>query len=166
MNRQARLFRYAALLAILLPWSSLRAVANDEAKLQPSFIVAPGAKEVRSTTFNGRDQLTYRVHSPHPAREVLDLINGELRSQGWTPRREDYLNPGVPTSNVRGWTYFDDLTTNPQSSVWQWNGEWESSRHNIVLYILEYRCPGSLCSSTRDLEDLHVFVLYIRADQR
>jgi hypothetical protein len=95
---------------------------------------------------------------------VLRTISTRLEQAGWQPLKEDWLNPGLPTSHVRGWVYFEDSTTQPSTSVRGWNGDWKNSAHDILTYMLEYRCPGNLCSSTRDLRDLRVIAIHIPAD--
>jgi len=133
-------------------------------RLPDFFVVVSGATEVQHSIFQGKDQITYRLQVPYPAADVLRTINTRLNQTGWQPLKEDWLNPGLPTSHVRGWFYFEDLTTKPSTSVRGWNGDWKNSAHDVLTYTLEYRCPGDLCSSTRDLRDLRVVAIHIPAD--
>src|ERR1039458_9126751 len=107
---------------------------------------------------------TYRIHASYPAADVLRTIAERLKQSGWKPLKEDWLSPGLPSSHVRGWTYFEDETTKPATSVRAWGAEWENGAHDILEYDLEYRCPGNLCSSTFDLHDLRVIAIHIPAD--
>jgi hypothetical protein len=126
--------------------------------------VARGATEVKQTRWQGHDQILYRVQASYPATEVLRTITVRLRQLGWKPLKEDWLNPGLPSSHVRGWTYYEDETKKPATSVRAWGAEWENGDHDILEYDLYYRCPGNLCSSTFDLHDLQVVAIYIPAD--
>jgi hypothetical protein len=78
--------------------------------------------------------------------------------------KEDWLNPGLPSSHVRGWTYYEDETKKPATSVRAWGAEWENGAHDILTYLLEYRCLENACSSTLDLRDMRVVAIYIPAD--
>jgi hypothetical protein len=138
--------------------------ASSGKVLRPCLVVAPGGTNVKDAKPNGQEQLSYRIQSPFPADDVLHAIAGRLESLGWRPLEEDYFNPGLPSSHVRGWQYFLDATTQPRSSARTWVGQWENDTHDIVDYMLEYRCAEDLCSSTRDLHDLQVLVIYIPAE--
>jgi hypothetical protein len=128
------------------------------------FVVPPGAIRVKQRIFLGKDQIIYNLQSEYPADDVLSTISTRLKRLGWRPLKEDWLNPGLPSSHIRGWTYFEDETTNPATSVRAWGGQWENSTHDILEYNLEYRCPGKLCSSTYDLHDLRVVAIRVPAD--
>ncbi len=135
-------------------------------ELRPCLVVVPGGTDIKSIRYHGEDQLSYLVQSQYPADDVLHAIGSQLAKTGWKPLKEDYLNPGLASSQVRGFQYFPDLTTHPKSSARRWVGQWENGAHDIVNYMLEYRCTEDLCSSTRDLHDLHVSAIYIPAELR
>lgn len=128
------------------------------------FIVVPGATGVKQSIFQGKDQIIYHLHSEYPADDVLGTISMHLKRLGWEPLNEDWLNPGLPSSHVRGWDYFQDRTTKPVTSARAWNGDWENSTHDILIYVLTYSCPDDLCSSTRNLRDLRVIAIRVPAD--
>jgi hypothetical protein len=127
-------------------------------------VVTSDATEVKQTKLRGHDQILYRVQVSYPAADVLRMISVRLKQLGWRPLNEDWLNPGLPSSHVRGWTYYEDETTKPSTSARVWGADWENSVHDILTYDLEYRCPGNLCSSTYDLHDLRVIAIHIPAD--
>jgi hypothetical protein len=87
----------------------------------------------------------------------------QLKQTGWDTLKEDWLNPGLPSSHVRGWVYFQDSTKTPATSVREWNADSENGAHDILTYMLDYSCPDDLCSSTRDLHDLRVIAIHIPA---
>lgn len=132
--------------------------------LPSCFVIAPGATRVSRTEFQGKDQLTYRVEASYPARNILKLVTGRLRTLGWVGLKEYWLNPGLPSSLIRGWDYFEDQTTRPATSVRAWQADWENRRHDILVYILEYRCPDKLCASTAEIHDLRVTAIHVPAD--
>ena len=137
---------------------------NGDGKTPSFFVVVPGATGVKQSIFQGKDQIIYHLQSKYPADDVLRTISVRLKNLGWEPLKEDWLNPGLPSSHVRGWTYFEDETTKPATSMRAWNADWENGAHDILTYILEYRCPGNLCSSTFDLHDLRVIAIRIPAN--
>jgi hypothetical protein len=128
------------------------------------FVVVPGAIGVKQGIFLGKDQIIYNLHSEYPADDVLSTIRARLKKLGWRPLKEDWLNPGLPSAHIRGWTYFENETTNPATSVRAWSAQWENNAHDILEYNLEYRCPGNQCSSTYDLHDLRVVAIRVPAD--
>ena len=139
--------------------------SKHAAETRPSFfVVTRGATEVKQRRWQGEDQILYRIQASYPAADVLRTITVRLRQLGWKPLKEDWLNPGLPSSHVRGWTYFEDETTKPATSVRAWQADWENGAHDILTYDLKYRCPGNLCSSTYDLHDLQVIAIHIPAD--
>src|SRR5258708_34316396 len=127
------------------------------------FVVAHGATEVKQSRWQGHDQILYHIQASYPAAEVARTITVRLRQLGWKPLKEDWLNPGMPSSHVRGWTYYEDESTKPATSVRAWGAQWENGDNDILEYGLYYRCPGNLCSSTFDLHDLQVVAIYIPA---
>jgi hypothetical protein len=137
---------------------------NADGRAASFFVVVPRATGVKQSIFQGKDQIIYHVQSEYPADDVLRTIGVRLKNLGWKPLKEDWLNPGLPSSLVRGWTYYEDETTKPATSVRVWGADWENGAHDILSYDLEYRCPGNLCSSTFDLHDLRVLAIHIPAD--
>jgi len=101
----------------------------------------PGASEVEASGGDGVYGVSYRVDAAYPAAEVLASIEGSIPPE-WTPRKEDLFNPGIPTSHVRGWTSYKDLTTNPESFVHAWQSEWENEAGELLSYNLIYRSAG------------------------
>jgi hypothetical protein len=83
----------------------------------------------------------YHVAEPYPAEKVLDLISKRLGDAGWKPLPMDWLNPTIPSSHSRGWTYFLDGTANPGRQVNQWLAQWQDPAGNVVVYALRYSYP-------------------------
>ena len=123
-----------------------------------SLVVFPSASEIKFMKFQGTDQVTYKVQTTYPADEVISFISMKLRRQGWRPLREDYLNPGLPTSHVRGWTEFRDMTTHPETDVHQWLAQWDNKAGDVAWYTLRYRYPEG---KSPDLNTLLVSASYI-----
>jgi hypothetical protein len=71
-----------------------------------------------------------------PAAHAIGEITRHFDELAWKPLMEDFLNPGISTSLVRGWTnYQDDVR---HQYVWQWQGQWESDKGEIATYDLKY----------------------------
>lgn len=101
----------------------------------------PGSRVLVSGAEHGVDGIQYEVSAPYPPDQVVKFIESRVPPE-FRPRRENFLNPGVPTAHVRGWTSFADHSTRPHSAVHQWDGEWEDPDGNILTYTLQYRSPG------------------------
>ena len=83
----------------------------------------------------------YHVAEPFPADGVLGLIAQRLSDAGWKPLPTDWLNPTIPSSHSRGWTYFLDGTVKPGRQVNQWMAQWQDTSGNVVVYALRYSYP-------------------------
>lgn len=125
-----------------------------------SLVVLPGAFDVQYATFEGRQQVIYRVYLDYPAESALKTISDDLRAAKWKPLKADFWNPSIPSSHVRGWQQFDDATSKPATTVNQWMAQWENPQHDIVDYRLEYRYPAD---AKPDLKTLQVIAIYIPA---
>ena len=128
------------------------------------FVVVAGAQNVKHRHFNGQDELFYTIESEYPADAVLNPIKANLAELVWKPLAEDYLNPGIPSSNVRGWDYFVDESTHPRTSVRSWLAQWQNANGDVMIYSLEYRCKDDGCSVTGGLHKLKVRAIYVPAE--
>lgn len=154
-------FALAELLLILTAGIACWCQSTQQIEDHPnSLIVVPSAFDVQFVTFEGRPQLTYRLHVEYPAHTALKTISDRLRAAGWKPLKSDFLNPSVPSSHVRGWQQFEDATTNPTTTVHSWMAQWENPQHDIVSYRLEYRY---LVDAKPDLNTLRVLAVFIPA---
>jgi hypothetical protein len=134
----------------------------DEEKYSASLVVAPLAKSPKYLKYqDGRQQVVYASESEYPAEDVLSFISTELKKRGWKPLPQDFLNPDIPSSHQRGWTFFEDHTQKPWKGVYAWNADWENGSHDIVVYALRYESPDN---STRNLRNLQVIALFIPAE--
>jgi len=134
-------------------------------KHSESLIVVSGAKDPSYRTYpDGREHVMYTVEAEYPAEKIISAISGQLGKKGWKPLREDFMNPGIQSSRIRGWKSFADATQQPEEGVHSWVADWESPAHDIVVYTLEYRTPGAAVSTyTHSLKTLQVIGLYIPA---
>jgi hypothetical protein len=162
------MFAHRFVAAIVLASACTAPVAQSQQssctdkEAQSFFIIASDAKNVACRKIAGdRRQLTYRVDAEHPAQKIIEGIKRNLGARGWTPMQQDYFNPGLANSLIRGWEYYEDRATKPTTSVQYWQVDWRRGRE-IVTYRLEYRCPDNLCASTRDLHDLQVIAIYAK----
>src|SRR5262249_7500487 len=136
--------------------------ASREEEYSASLVVPPSAKSPKHLRYqDGRQQVLYTTESEYPAEDVLSFISTELRKRGWKPVPQDFLNPDMPSSHQRGWTFFADRTRKPATGVYAWNADWENGSHDIVVYTLRYESPDN---STRNLKNLQVIALFIPAE--
>jgi len=135
-----------------------RGSGSDAEHRYKALVVCPGATDILRKKWENTDQVSYRIVVSYPAESVLSCISNKLSQTGWEPLKEDYWNPGFPSSHVRGWTQFADASVQPQSSVDQWLGQWKDGVGSIVWYSLQYRYPPG------DRNHLTVAAGYIPAD--
>ncbi len=109
------------------------------AELRP----VPNATQVVAKGQGGAFGVSYWVEAEYPAAGVLADIAANIPPQ-WVPRTEDSDNPGIPTSFVRGWTSYGDLTTSPPSWVHAWQSEWQTANGDLLSFSLIYRSPMTL----------------------
>ena len=158
------------LLTLLLVASAMELVggchrrSDTERKHSESLLVAPSAINPKYLTYSdGREQLTYIVDTDYPAEPTISFISAELLKRHWEPLREDFLNPGLPSSQVRGWMQYEDASREPRTSVRTWACDWEDGAHNITRYDLKYRYPMTGAHDPPDSRMLHVMALYVPA---
>jgi len=106
-----------------------------------ALIVCLGAEPVNWERYAGSDQLGYQVKVEYPADSIISCISKKLSENGWQPLKEDFWNPGLPSSQVRGWTQFTDATAHPEATVDAWSSQWRNQAGDIVWYFLQYRYP-------------------------
>jgi len=108
----------------------------------PSYLApVSGAIEVSA---RGRAQdigVSYLMREPYPAEITVAAIQERIPRE-WAPRSENYLNPGIPTAHVRGWTSYEDRTTDPESKVHMWAAQWDNEVGDILSFTLLYRSVG------------------------
>jgi len=132
--------------------------AADEAKIPQALIVFPDATFVSFNQLGESTQVLYQVNTPYPAEEVLKYINTRLVHDRWIPLQNDYLNPGIRSSHVRGWGSFIDGTTLPKTKVRQWLAQWKNPEGDIVWFRFQYR---SGVVGVEDLNTLRVAGTYV-----
>jgi len=161
------MFRF---LTLLLLASALELVggchsrSDTERKHSESLLIAPSAINPKYLAYSdGREQLTYTVDIEYPAESTIAFLSTQLRNQRWIALREDFMNPGIPTSEVRGWMQFEDRAQESRATVRSWACDWEDGTHDITLYYLVYRYPITGAHDPPDTRMLHVMALYIPA---
>jgi hypothetical protein len=86
----------------------------------------------------GAIQLSYKLKKDYPASSVLKEISTQLEGAGWQPLKKDYLNPGLPSSYVKGWSDFEDATRPPTTiKVYQWRAVGKTNT-GTLLPIFSY----------------------------
>jgi len=109
--------------------------------LSDIFIVPAEAKELDRIRFRGMDQMTYSLNAVFPAAETIRKISEPLKKNGWEPLKERYLEPGVSSSQMSGWTYYEDHRVGSDSFVYEWTTSWKDTHNNVITYTLQYRDP-------------------------
>src|SRR3972149_12135583 len=105
-------------------------------------IVLDGAWNIRRDHgFEGSLGISYVLSQEYPATRAIEQISAKLKSLGWQPLQEDWLNPGSPSSLVTGWGKHLDHQTNQLLQVHQWSAQWENEAGDIVDYTFLYVYP-------------------------
>ena len=105
----------------------------------------------------GSIQLSYKVKEEYPATSVIKQLSAQVEANGWKPLKEDYLNPGLPSSQVNGWSDFADDSRSPSKIVHQWMGDWEDKYGNIIRYVFRYEYPKN---KDKNLSILQIHAIY------
>lgn len=114
---------------------------GNTARHTDALIVCPGAEGVNWEQFQDTHQLAYQVKVGYPADSMIACISKKLSENGWQPLKEDFWNPGLPSSQVRGWTHFTDVTVHPEAAVDAWVAQWQNQAGDVAWYYLQYRYP-------------------------
>ncbi len=85
--------------------------------------------------------MTYDLNETFPAPETIQKISEPLKKNGWEPLKERYLEPGVPSSRISGWKYYEDHRVGSDSFVYEWTTSWKDKDNNVITYTLQYRDP-------------------------
>jgi hypothetical protein len=120
----------------------------------PELLVVAGAYDADCRPYAGTMQVNYELRIAYPADAVISELNSHLEGLGWRQLREDFLNPGFPTSHVDGWSEFLDSTVQPTAVIHQWMADWTNDQGDIVRFALRYTFPRG---GKEDLTKLHVF---------
>jgi hypothetical protein len=141
-TRSERAVNRLAMLALLTSSavSAAAAIGPSQDAISAVLVAPPKAREVARRKENGMDTLSYRVTEPYPAVATLLFIRSAVETRGWRPLNEDFLNPGLASSHVRGWGTVVDQTVTPHRTLHSWHAQWTNAHGDMLLYHLEYHC--------------------------
>ena len=131
------------MLTLLLPLLLLAGPPSRRATADASIglVVLPRAQGVVHKPDKGMQTVTYRVTMPYVGETAVESIRAVVEKKGWRPLQEDFLNPGLPSSHVRGWGTVIDGTVTPSKRLHAWHGQWANGSGDILFYHLKYLCP-------------------------
>ena len=107
---------------------------------------------------DGSIQLSYQIKENYPAKQAIKIISTKLAARGWVPLKEDFLNPGLHSSHVGGWTKFEDSSGKSTRIIHQWMGDWKNQGDDIVRYVFIYEYPKM---EGENLSLLQLNIIYI-----
>ncbi len=162
-------FKTPPLICMLMSVASAAACSADRPVADaPAGIVFPTdasnlASQNQGDAFNG----SYQVRRAYPANGFISEVGAPLMAAGFQPLQQDWLNPGVESSHVRGWGKFTQGSGDNLTQVHQWSAQWRDAAGNVVLYHLQYLSPRTtatmLAAPTTDT--LNVTVARVPAAQ-
>jgi hypothetical protein len=137
-----------ALILLATPLSPTACNQNPRQKIRREelpavFVVAPAATAIDSRRYGQAFGVSYEAPVAYPAAALIAQIQSSAKDAGWHALPEDWLNPGIPSSVVRGWTDYLDKSHTPTTFVHQWQAQWSNSAGDILTYALWYTSPGS-----------------------
>jgi hypothetical protein len=150
-----------AVIGYLLFGGCITSHAEGEQVFSNSLIAVSGARNIQYSKFRGTDQLSFEIEEDYPAKRTLWEISKNLEEKGWKPLSEDYLNPGRPSSHIRGWSDFIDATKSVEIKVHQWLAQWENRDGDIFWCTLSYSYSRG---GSQNLKNLSVSEIYIPAN--
>lgn len=156
MNKYVKMFLVILLFAVTV--ASLLGCRRPSPR-NPALVVLPGSTNVHWSQDN--EAVAYKINEAYPAKNTLKSIYAHLEKQGWKPLKEDFLNPGIPTSDVRGWTEFVDGTSTPDQWVRQWGTDWTNAKGDVVVVFLRYYSP---IDNQQQMGMLEVHARYMSAE--
>ena len=123
-----------------------------------SLVILTNASNVKYYKINGTDQVSYKLIAQYPAKDTISELNNRLKTKGWEPLKNDWLNPEIPTSHERGWTNFIDGTKDPNLEVHSWNSNWTNEKEDILTFALRYSYPVKTKSNMLELNVIGIYV--------
>jgi hypothetical protein len=130
-----------AVAVVVIRWAYGRVVVPDKATREVLVVLDGASRVERGPAALGSFYVAYSLTEEYPASNTIQQISSRLRTLGWMPLNEDWLNPGLASSHVCGWTDFLDMTKSPPQHVHQWLAQWKNSSGNIAVYSLRYSYP-------------------------
>lgn len=117
--------------------------ATSEVKVaeHPARMDVPEPRGVNWEQFHGTDHLAHQMKVEYPADSIIASISKKLSENGWQPLKKDFWNPGLPLSQVSGWTQFTDATVHPEATVDAWVTQWQNQAGDVAWCYLQYRYP-------------------------
>jgi hypothetical protein len=135
MPRQVQLLAFC-----LATFLSACATGHQEPRrpIPAGVFIPQGATHVQQQEDQGTHVTSYDVAVPYPATAFLCELIQYLDQRQWRGLREDAMNPGIPTSLVRGWLDFEDATRQPSTHVTGWASHWLNEKGELLSYSLKY----------------------------
>jgi hypothetical protein len=88
-------------------------------------------------------EASYQLRRSFPADGFLATARAQVAGAGFQPLEKDWLNPGIDSGHIRGWTPFTQGAGDRPERVHQWSAQWADGQGNVVLYFLQYRSQPS-----------------------
>ena len=132
-----------------------------EKDLPKSLLIYRGATNISTYKEGSVHQLSYKLSVKYPAEEVITFVGEELNRKGWQALEEDYLNPGLTSSHLTGWSSHQDGTGKVTVRVHQWLAQWKNNAGDVVWYVFRYTYPEG---GKPNLDTLEVFASYFPSD--
>jgi hypothetical protein len=97
----------------------------------------------------------YTLQKGYPPKGVIEQISSRLEAHGWRPLKQDWLNPGMNSSHVTGWSAWNDVTDESAPlQVLNWHAQWQNDAGDLIAYRFNYSYPlgASPAQQTLDVD--------------
>jgi hypothetical protein len=89
----------------------------------------------------GSIQVSYLVHEPFPAKQIIKEINSRLASAGWKPVSEVRSSARSTVSRLRHWSQYVDDAGGTLRDYWRWTAAWQNANGDLIEYAMSYSRP-------------------------
>jgi hypothetical protein len=84
----------------------------------------------------------YTLQKGYPPTGVIEQISSRLEAHGWRSLKQDWLNPGMNSSQVTGWSGWNDVTNESAPlQVLTWHAQWQNDAGDLIAYHFNYSYP-------------------------
>jgi hypothetical protein len=90
---------------------------------------------------SGSIQVSYVVHEPFPAKQIIKEIDSHLASAGWKPVSEARFIPRSTVSRLRHWSQYVDDAGGTLKDYWRWTAAWQNANGDLIEYAMSYSRP-------------------------
>ncbi|HEX2965944.1 MAG TPA: hypothetical protein VHO84_09165 [Syntrophorhabdaceae bacterium] len=127
--------------------------ADMAQSLSPEMIIPPTATSIEFKATPGFERLTYQLAVGFPARDFIESLSKKVRSLGYCPLKNDWLNRNMTTSYQKGWINYIGVKSPkaPKQFISEWVSWWLNDSGDVLGCSLSYLSPSESPTNTTEL---------------